>query len=300
MTSIIIVSYNRLDLIKKCLPAAVKNSPPNTEIILVDNNSSEDIVGFIKEKYPQVKIIPNKENKGFAVGSNQGAKLARKNNNLLFLNTDAFLEPGTIEALENFLKTHPRAGAVAPQLRNADGSIQPSGGYFPYLFQIFLLMTFLDNLPIVKKFAPSIHVRDKNYFTEVRQFDWLAGACLLVPKEVFKKTRGFDEKMFMYGEELEWCYRIKKAGYQIYLNPIAQLIHLGFASSASQQFGIIKEFESFIYFYKKHQPVWQLPILIFLLTLGCLFRILRGIITLNPLTIKTYSQALKQIYKTNL
>lgn len=296
MTSIIIVTYNRLDLIKKCLAAVTNNAPKDSEIIIVDNNSSEGVVKFVKDNYPKIKVLANKKNTGFAVGNNQGVR-ASKGDNLLFLNTDAFLEPNTIEILEQFLDTHPDAGAVAPQLRNSDGSIQPSGGFFPHLWQIFLIMTFIDNLPFLRQFTPSIHIRYQKYFEKVHSFDWLAGACLLVRREVFEKTGGFDENLFMYGEELEWCYRIKKASYEIFLNPAAQLVHLGFASSPSRDFGIIKEMVSFKFFYKKHKPAWQFPILMALMTLGCLLRILRGLVTLNPQMIRVYSQSLKNIFK---
>jgi GT2 family glycosyltransferase len=296
MTSIIIVSYNRLDLVKKCLAAAGRNSPRGTEIILVDNNSAEDIVGFIEKEYPQTKVIRNKTNAGFAVGNNQGMRAAR-GDYFLLLNTDAFLEPGIIETLEKFFRAHPEAGAAAPQLRNSDGTIQPSGGFFPYLWPVFLWMTFLDNLPLIKKFAPAIHVRDRKFFTKIQSCDWLAGACLMVPKKVFEKTGGMDEKMFMYGEELEWCYRIKKAGYKIYLQPAAQITHLGFGS-AGPGFGALKEMQSFVYFYKKHQPAWQQPLLKALLILGSLLRILRGCLQpKNRWMINTYGTAIGEILR---
>ncbi len=295
MVSIIIVSYNRLDLVQKCLTAAVKNAPPETEIILVDNASTEDISGLVKKGFPQVKLITNKENLGFSTANNQAMKIAR-GDYLLLVNTDAFVEPGSIEALRKFLGNHPDAGVVAPQLRNSDGTIQPSGGFHPHLYQVFLIATFLDNLPFLRRFLPSIHIRWPGYFTIVRQLGWVAGAFLMLPQKVFTRTGGFDEKIFMYGEELEWCYRIKLAGYKIYLDPEIHITHLGFASSRSRRFGIIKEYESWLAFYRKHKPSWQRPVLLALITLACFLRIIRYALTNNREMVRTYILALQNIF----
>ncbi len=295
MVSIIIVSFNRKDLVEKCLLSALNNSPEGNEIIVVDNASADGTPELIAKEFPVVKLIRNKTNVGFAQGNNLGMNKA-VGDYFFLLNTDAFLEKGNLPRLQKFLEDHPDAGAVAPQLRNVDGSVQPSGGFFPHLWQIFLIMTFIDNLPVFKKFLPSIHVRDRNFFTKVQAVGWAAGAALMVPKKVFLETKGLDKDIFMYGEELEWCYRINQAGYKIYLDPETHLTHVGFASSSSRSYGIVKEMESFVFFYKKHKPGWQLPILVSLVTLGCLLRVLRGILTFKPAMIKTYSLALKKVY----
>ncbi|MDO8515494.1 MAG: glycosyltransferase family 2 protein, partial [bacterium] len=261
MTSIIIVTYNRLDLVKKCLACC----PKDCEIIVVDNNSSE--------KIPNITIA-NKDNKGFAIGNNQGMKVAR-GDYFLLLNSDAFLEKDTVKKLVNFAKVHPDAGVVAPKLLNADGSLQPSAGYFTNLWTVFLIMSTIDNWPIFKKFLPSIHIREPQAFSKIRTFNWITGASLLVPKEVFQKTNGFDEKYFMYGEELEWQYRMRRLGYKSYFVPTARVTHLGFSSSSPAN-GAIKELQSYMAFFKKYKPAWQLPILKLMIIFGSLLRILRG------------------------
>ncbi|MEK7127276.1 MAG: glycosyltransferase family 2 protein [Patescibacteria group bacterium] len=265
MVSIIIVTYNRLDLVKRCISCAQK--APDVEIIIVDNNSSE--------KIPHITIA-NKENKGFAIGNNQGMKVAT-GDYFLLLNTDAFLEKDTVEKLVEFAQKHPDSGVVAPKLLNADGSLQPSAGSFPNLLTVFLIMLTIDNWPIFKTFLPSIHNRYSKAFSKTRTFDWVTGACQLIPRSVFEKTRGFDEKYFMYGEELEWQYRMHEMGYKSYYLPAAKIVHLGFSSSSPAN-GAIKELQSYMAFFKKYKPAWQLPILKVIIIFGCLLRICRGLI----------------------
>jgi GT2 family glycosyltransferase len=276
MISIIIVSYNRLDLVEKCLVSAVKYSPKDTEIILVDNNSTEDIVGFVKKTYPKIKIIANPKNLGFAKGNNQGMRAA-KGEYFLLLNTDAFLEKNAVSTLTKFLDYHPDAGAVGPKLLNANGSLQPSAGYFPNLLTVFLIMSTIDNWPFFKKFLPSIHVRNPQAFSKTRTFDWVTGACIMIPRSVYNLTHGFDENYFMYGEELEWQYRINKLGIKSYYLPTAKATHLGFSSSSPAN-GAIKELQSIIEFNKKYSPGWQIPLIKAIIILGCILRIIRGLI----------------------
>lgn len=264
MVSIIIVTYNRLDLVKKCLAAAKGQAD---EIIIVDNNSFE--------KIPHV-TIQNKENKGFAIGNNQGMKKAR-GDFFLLLNTDCFLEKDTVAKLVEFAKKHSDAGVIGPKLLNADGTLQPSAGYFPSLWTVFLIMATIDNWPIFKKYLPSIHVREKELFNKTRTFDWVTGACQLIPKEIFAKTGGFLEDYFMYGEELEWQYRMRQQGYKSYYLPTAIATHLGFSSSSPAN-GAIKELQSYVAFFKKYKPEWQLPILKLIIIFGCLLRICRGLV----------------------
>lgn len=285
MTSIIIVSYNRLDLVKKCLSCASKNK--DCEIILVDNNSSENL--------PLI-TIKNKENKGFAIGNNQGMKVA-KGDFFLLLNSDAFLEKDTVSKLVEFAKAHPDTGVVGPKLLNADGSLQPSTGYFPSLWHVFLIMSTLDNWPILKKFLPSIHVRDFSAFSQTKTFDWVTGACLLVPRRVYEKTNGFDEKYFMYGEELEWQYRMHQQGYKSYYLPTARATHLGFSSSSPAN-GAIKELQSYVAFFKKYKPLWQMPILKLIIIFGCFLRIFRGLVQpKHQWMIKAYLTVIWKMFK---
>src|SRR3989338_5361074 len=153
--SVDIVTYNRLALVKKCLSQLKKHSPAGTEIVVVDNKSTENIVAFIKSRYPNIRLIENDNNLGFAKGNNLAMNNSRGDFYLL-LNTDAFINSGVIEKMVEFLKKHPKVGVVGAQLRNNDGTIQPSGGFLPNLFQLFILMSFIDNLPIIRKFAPSL------------------------------------------------------------------------------------------------------------------------------------------------
>src|SRR3989344_3991171 len=162
---------------------------------------------------------------------------------------------------------------VGCKLFNSDGSVQPSWGYFPTLRRVFLQMMFIDNLPGVRQFIDAVHVRDVSRYEKAQEVDWVTGAFVLLKKDVFESVGGIDEKYFMYGEEMEWMYRIKKAGFKIWYNPVSLAMHLHGASVKSKAKMFLSEMKGFMYWYKKHNPVWKQIILKWVLIFGCAIRI---------------------------
>jgi hypothetical protein len=237
------------------------------ELIVIDNASVDESVKEIRKRFKNIKIIENKKNSGFGRANNQGMKIAQ-GEQILLLNSDCFVEPDTIRELLN--KNYDVAGC---KLLNEDGSLQQSHGYFPNLRRIKFLMLFIDNLPLIRDYIDSIHVRSEKRYVKAQKVDWVTGAFMLLKKEVFEKTGGFDENYFMYGEEIEWQYRIAKAGFRVNYDPAVSATHLAGASSPDRAPAVIGEIEGWKYWFKKYYPGWQETALRIIVLVGCILRV---------------------------
>lgn len=223
--SIIIVNWNTRELLARCLETAfAATRGASYEIIVVDNASSDGSANMIRERFPAVRLICNNMNAGFGVANNQGMAVAR-GRHMLLLNSDTELlaENDALSMMAAFADAHPDAGVVGPRLLNADGSLQPSWARFPTLAAELLGRTVR---------AWTAWPGEPGAFDT----DWLSGACLLVPRAVLSKTGGFDPRFFMYSEETDWCYRIRRAGYRVAYLERAQLVHLGGGSARRTSF----------------------------------------------------------------
>jgi GT2 family glycosyltransferase len=185
--------------------------------------------------------------------------------------------------MASYLASHPKVGVVGCKLINPDGSSQPSAGRFPGLL-VAAVMLFAE-----RWFGERL-VRAS--FDQTREVDWVMGAALMVKKEVIKKAGLMDEGIFMYMDEVEWCYRIKKAGYQVIFNPESKIVHIGGASSKTgRKDPILNIYRGLIYFYQKHYPAWQLGVLRLLLKLKAAISFLIGCLVQNRYLKKTYAEA---------
>ncbi len=268
MISVVILSYNTLAITLDCLIFLFKSKGMELEVIVIDNASTDGSAEAIAKKFPQVKLVKNSSNLGFAKANNQGMQMA-KGDIFLLLNSDVFVLPDTLATCQKYLD---KFAVVGCKLLNADGSIQFSWGYFPTLFRIYLLMSFIDNFPIIKSLVHSIHVRDISQYTQSREVDWVTGAFMMLKNEVFAKTGGIDEKYFMYGEEMEWMYRVNQAGLKVGYIADASATHLGGASTKSQSKMFSSEMKGYFYWFNKHNPHWQIPILKFILVSGLIYK----------------------------
>lgn len=220
--SIIIVNWNVRDLLRDCLRSIdAGRSSLDVEVIVVDANSADDSVGMVRTGFPWVRLIPCKENVGFPRGNNIGLNEAR-GEYLLLLNPDTVVLDDALEKMVNFLRTNPDAGAVGPQLLNPDGSVQSSRRRFPTVATGFLESTWLEGLaPGVLRRYYALDLPDD----ATADVDWLTGACIMAPRVVYEKVGGLDEGYYMYSEELDWCRRIKQAGWRVVYYPAARVIH---------------------------------------------------------------------------
>ena len=250
--SIIIPSFNTKTLLIKCLDSIYHHLKGiNFEVIVVDNGSTDGTIkAFEKIKYWNSILIKNPKNLGFGASNNLGAKAAT-GKWLLFLNSDTKIRNNK---LSQYLNQKPNS-IYGCQLLNDDGSIQPSTGYFPTLNRIALQMLFIDDLPYIKKFIKSYQQNDINFYNQEHQVDWITGAFMLIPKKVFDLVGGFNPKIFMYGEDVDLCYRIKQQGYKVIFTPDMQVIHSkGGSSDDGFKSSIIGEYKGLITFYRSYYP----------------------------------------------
>jgi len=222
--SIIIVSYNSASFLEKCIESIINfQNYLDIEVIVVDNASTDGSVELIKSNFTIVKLIRNDQNFGFAKGNNIGISAA-KGEYVLFLNPDTILCQDTLSKMVNFMKNTPDAGALGPKLIYPNGSLQLSCRHFYNLRTIFLRRTILGKIFPNSRLLRYHLMSDWDHNT-TQEVDWVLGACLMVPRKVFEKVGYFDERYKMYFEDVDLCYRIKKAGYKVYYYPEATVIH---------------------------------------------------------------------------
>jgi len=278
LVSVIIVSFNTRKLTIKSIKSVYASSgfkKDEIEVIVVDNNSTDDTVEFIGKQFLNFRLIVNQDNRGFGGGNNQGAKVA-KGKYLLLLNSDAFLEKDSLSVLVNVLEKHQDIVSVGPQLRYGDNRLQLSGGYLPSPMRVLAWMWWLDKLPIIKLFfSTPYHVFDLTWHQKSQYPEWLMGACVLFRTDEFLAAGGFDDKMFMYAEEVELYRRLQSTlGKKVYFTPKTQVIHLGRASSnKANAFVLIHELKGIEYIYAKHYS-HLLPFIRFIISVGVMIRLI--------------------------
>jgi N-acetylglucosaminyl-diphospho-decaprenol L-rhamnosyltransferase len=221
--SIVIVNWNVHDLLRRCLGSVVSGQwSVVSEIIVVDNASTDGSVEMLRNEFPQVTLIVNASNRGFAAANNQGIAAAQ-GRYVLLLNPDTEVLGSALITLIRYLEAHPSVGLIGPQLLYPDGRVQSSRRRFPTLATLFLESTWLASL------APRSLLR-RYYFLDqpddaTLDVDWIMGAAMLIRREVIEQAGGMDAGFFMYSEELDWCRRIKAAGWRVVYCPAARVIH---------------------------------------------------------------------------
>lgn len=295
--TIIIPEYNTKDILSQCLRSIfLQTKKINFEVIVVDNASNDGSFTMVKKHFPLVRIIRNNKNLGFAKANNQALKLSR-GKYILFLNSDTIILNRAIEGSLKFIKNTNEASILGCQLLDQTGKIQPSGGFFPTLGRVFNWMFFIDNLAVISKIIKPYQQTRLDFFKKIQTCDWLTGAYLMVKKQVIKAIQGFDEKFFMYSEEIDFCYRAKKAGFKVYFYPGAQVVHLkGKSSQEGFKEAVLGEYLGIKKFFYKHKAKWQLSLLKLFLRGGALLRILIfGILKKDQQKEEIYEKAFKLV-----
>ncbi|MBU4369953.1 glycosyltransferase family 2 protein [Patescibacteria group bacterium] len=245
MLSIIILNYNHKNLLKNCLKSLKEAGLKlDYEIIITDNNSNDGSQEFLSKfkVYPvksckagspmakfnrvkslKFKVILNSQNNGYAQANNQAIKLA-KGKYVLILNPDVIVLPNSIEQLIKYLQKNKKAGMVGPQLLNPDKTVQNSCYNFPKLITPAVRRTFLGKLPGFKKELARYLMLDFDH-QQIKEVDWLIGACLMIKKEVLEKVGYFDERYFLYFEDVDLAKKVWQAGYKVVYFPKVQMIH---------------------------------------------------------------------------
>ena len=247
--SLIIVSYNTRSLLARCLASIAAEPHPPDEVIVVDNASADDSVAMVREQFPQVEVIANAENRGFAAASNQGLRLA-KGDFLCLLNPDTQLFPGALDVLATFLESHPKVGVVGPTLLHTDGTYQHAAFRFPTL-----PMALIDFFPLNHRLLNS-RLNGRYPFTLYERafaMDHPLGACMMVRREACAAVGLLDEQFFMYCEEIDWCRRIKQADWEIMHVPGARVVHhVGQSTKQSAGRMFVELHRSRFRFFAKH------------------------------------------------
>lgn len=257
--SIIIVSWNVRELLGTCLSSIYRSLASSTiqaEVIVVDNNSHDGSAKMVAQDFPDAIVLPNEANLGFTKANNQGIALA-KGRYILILNPDTEVAPSALSTLLKYADSHPDVAVIGPKLVFPDGSVQSSRRRFPNLLTGCIESTVLQRLFPNHNTLRRYYVLD-TADDDVQEVDWVVGACMLVRREVVMQVGAFDERFFMYSEELDWCYRIKKAGWKVVYLPTAKVTHYEAKSSEQNLLGRNMYFhDSKCSFYEKHFGAWQ-------------------------------------------
>jgi GT2 family glycosyltransferase len=251
--SIIIVNYNVKEFLQNLIHSISKSSPKiSREIIIVDNASNDGSVEFIKEKFPEVNLIANNKNLGFSKANNIGMKLA-KGKYILLLNPDTFVSEDTFEKMIEFFDSKPEVGLAGCKILNPDGTLQLAcRRSFPGPWTSFCKVTGLSKLfsktRLFAKYNLTYLDSDQTY-----EVDAISGSFMMFRKELYEKIGGLDENFFMYGEDLDFCYRTQKSGYKVYYVHSTQIVHYKGESTKRSSLDETKIFYNAMHlFVKKH------------------------------------------------
>lgn len=249
--TIIIVNWNTKDMLVECIFSILRNTNKyHPKIIVVDNNSSDGSRDEIKRLFSEVKVVNSGRNLGFAKANNIGCRLT-DSEFILFLNPDTLILNEAIDEMVNKIEANPEIGALGCRMHNLDGKVQELGiQWFPTPFREFLRMAFLTESTTIKfmRLLPYKNPKTCGYVKK------LYGGCLMVRTIVLQKIGLFDERFFMYCEDVDLCERIKEAGYKLYYTSEEKIIHIGGGSSnkASSQFSVLMMNESILKLMEKY------------------------------------------------
>ncbi|HYE60325.1 MAG TPA: glycosyltransferase family 2 protein [Candidatus Kapabacteria bacterium] len=251
--SLIVVNWNTVDLLRQTLRSVVSTGITDSyELIVIDNHSADESVDMVRNEFPEVTLIVNSENRGFSKANNQGMAIA-KGEYLCLLNSDTIVKEGAIQTLVHYLDTHPDVMMVGPRLLNADGSFQhscrrrlptPTNSFY-HLFGFAALFPNHKKITAYKQYA-----EDPNSTGSVEA---ISGAAMMFRRHVYETIGGLDEQFFMYGEDLDFCKRVKDKGWKTVYVADAVIVHLnGGSSKKRRRASIMNFYDAMWLYYKKH------------------------------------------------
>ncbi len=258
--SVIIVSFNTRDLLRKCLTSLMSAAGKHTiEVIVVDNASKDQSAAMVRNEFPQVRLLHSTTNLGFAAANNQAFAIARGQYWIL-LNPDAEMRPDALDNAFRFMRDHPRAAMAGARLVAPNGKIQPSARQFPSLLnEILVLSGLAARFPHSRFFGRFDRTwADENKAADV---DWVPGAFAIMRPEALKQVGYFDERFFLYYEEVDLCHRLKEREWQIWYQPDIEIQHIGGESSKTVEKAeistsgsqlVLWRMRSALLYYRKH------------------------------------------------
>jgi GT2 family glycosyltransferase len=251
--SIVILCWNDRKVIADCLQSIYSTvRSTEFEVIVSDNGSTDGSIEFIRQHYPQVRLIENGRNLRFAKANNVGIQASR-GEYILILNPDTIMHDGTLDRIVQYAEAHPEAGAVACRVLNADGSYQESARPLPSIRSEWMAALYLKPLGYLSDwFHAGVYMGWKG--DSERPVGWIMGCFMLIPAQLLKSIGGFDEQFFYYNEDRDLCQRIGAMGHPILFTPDITFVHLGGGSTkkrfAPLTFALDGQITSYMYFYK--------------------------------------------------
>jgi N-acetylglucosaminyl-diphospho-decaprenol L-rhamnosyltransferase len=240
--SVVVVTFNALPWLEQCL-----DSVRGQETIVVDNGSSDGTVAFVRERYPDVRVI-EQDNRGMGGGNNTGMRAA-DGRYFFLLNSDAWVVDDALERLVEFADAHPEAAVVGPRLSNTDGTLQRSVRGEPTVWRLATEYLFIRKLAPRTRLLNPLYVGGFDHDEET-EADWLYGPALLVRRDAVDAVGMFDEAFFMFSEEVDWMTRFRRAGWKVLFFPGAEVVHVGGASHGGQMY--VENLRSQLRFFAKH------------------------------------------------
>ena len=223
--SIVIISFNTLEMTRECVASVLGNSHGlAVETIVVDNNSQDGSVAMIRTEFPEVIIIENSDNKGFAAANNQGFALCN-GKYVLLLNSDTVILGDVLRSSVDYLEKHSDVGAMGCQVLNSDRSVQNTCSGYPTLSRLLIMTLALDKVPGLS-FLDRYLMRAWGRNDE-REVEVISGCYLMIRKEIIETIGVLDERFFFFAEETDWCKRISEAGWRLVFSPVGKIIHHG-------------------------------------------------------------------------
>ncbi len=271
--SVIIVNWNTRRILYNCLTSIYRETKAcSFETIVVDNNSTDHSTQMVRTEFPQVLLITNSKNVGFATANNQGMRIAR-GRYILLLNSDVVILDNAISKMISFADSNLEVGLAACRIRNPDGTLQSTCFMFPSLLNMILSVTYLHKLFPRNTFFGRERMGWFDW-DNVCEMDVVAGCFMLVRRKAIEQVGLMDESYFMYGEETDWCYRFKQAGWKVMFSPDAEIIHLGGSSSKQMKPEMtLQLWASILFFLKKHKSTLSYYLACLLVALFFLLRV---------------------------
>ncbi len=273
--SIVIVNYNTRDLLRDCLASIPREEVEGCEVIVVDNASKDDSCAMVRRDFAWVRLMENTSNGGFSKGNNQGIRAAA-GDYILLLNSDTIVRPGALRSKVQFLKAHPDAGGVVGPMLDAEGNTQATVGWQrkPGLIDLIYRLSGLSRLVrssdrrrrfLRRYLAFALGKTVRSYLdawvtsNSPLEVEGISGASMMLRREATGQVGLLDENIFMYLEDIDYCMRLRKAGWKLYYVPGGGIVHLVGKSSGGRmrQYGV-QSYQSLFYFYTKHHSSWAL------------------------------------------
>ena len=279
--AVVVVSYNAREDLLACLHSLGRGATPPPPTVVVDNGSTDGGPALVRAEFPDVEVVVDPANRGYGAAANLGAR--RSATPYLFvLNSDTVVPPGALDRLSDYLDAHTRVGIAGPRLRSPDGTLEPSChpplGTLRSVLEKSRLGRALARLPGIGTSWPLLNWAHDH----ARAVPWVTGAALAVRRTAFDAVGGFDEGYFMYAEEADLCWRLRRAGWEVHFAPVTDVIHRGAASTAPLRGAMaLQKVRSAIRFYRRHYAPPRAALLILGIRGAMLFRWCRDALRLR-------------------